>query len=163
MQRWLDSMWSARETLFVALALSGFFGAGCMSKDQSKTIQNRQSRQVITSEQDLRGLLSAGMTTNDIVLRLGEPSQTIVTRSGIQWLYALPGFPADGGMKGTYVVGALLSITNGSLASWGCSYATDFEGQGGRGPAADAGSDHTRTQNSELNIFVVSPEPIING
>src|SRR6476646_2502923 len=117
-------------TIFPALVLSIFVASGCAGGDQLKTSENHPSALRITSEQELRNLLSKGMTTNEIVLRCGEPASSITNRSGIQWLYNLSGFPADGSMKGTYVVGALLSITNGRLASLGFSYLSPSEGKG---------------------------------
>lgn len=118
---------------------------------------------VIRSTTTLRQLLIPGMSTNEVVAKLGKP-YWILNSGGDEesWQYGLPAFPADDQMQGSYVDGVLIRITNGHLAYWGCSYFAApigpsvrkeeivFSGKGDRDSAI-------------LKFFVVSSNSIPNG
>lgn len=73
--------------------------------------------------EDLRSVIVLGMSTNDIVSTFGLPdSVETVGKSTSEWRYGLPAFPADEEVKGSYVNGLILGITNGYLAGWTCAY-----------------------------------------
>lgn len=77
----------------------------------------------IHSRRDLDGVLKRGMTTNEVLVRLGNSSDIMTLTDGmLEWTYWLHPFPAEGEMKGLYVVAARLSITNGRVEHVGYVY-----------------------------------------
>ncbi len=123
----------------------------------------------IQSTAEFRRRLVPGMTTNQILAIFGEPLSTrnvteALGEGGIEWRYGLSGFPADDDMRGTYVFGARIGITNGRLA--GLKF--DYMGMpmGGNAEAVPIGRNQARDNSKEspaLKLFVVSDEPLTDG
>jgi hypothetical protein len=111
-------------------------------------------RPTIRSTAYLRRLLRLGMATNDIVTVLGRPDWTEQIAPGKErWDYLLPPFQADDEMRGTWVFGVGLLLTNGCLVDWGYSYVTSLGGA--------QGTELTKTNkgSSALQLFVVEDGP----
>ena len=135
------------------------FGCG-EKRDAAKA--SRIDLREIQSTAELRRIFVAGMTTNEILARVGEPLQADEFAGDITWTYSLSGFPADDEMRGTYVAAARLTITNGHLARWGCVYFGPPTGGNAKtlplGQANEVGG-----QRPALKMFVVSDQPIADG
>ncbi len=102
------------------------FGCGTKNNDtvgSRRGSEDVRTQQLIRSTTDLRRILLPGMKTNEIAAVFGEPRWIEDLGKARQiWHYSLPAFPADDDMKGTYVAGVAVGITNGHLANWGCFY-----------------------------------------
>jgi hypothetical protein len=102
---------------------------GCRPKtESSETASDHTAHAValnsIHSKRDLDLVLKLGMTTNEVLVRLGDSTDITTLPDGrLQWTYWLHPFPGEGEMKGLYVLAARLSITNGQVAHVGYLYA----------------------------------------
>ena len=127
--RWRINFGVRSRPLFVLSCLVAFSLSGCIvnadpvreqPSDKSSRGQNKVEIKNVT---DLNKILTSGMTTNEIALRLGSPDWEQEEANGdLEWHYQLPPFPADDQMRGTYVVGVIMNLTNGCLRNWGCMY-----------------------------------------
>jgi hypothetical protein len=100
--------------------------------------------------------LVPGIGTGDIVAKLGKPASVRNASSQELWQYRLEPFPADDEIRGTYVVGVEIIVTNQKLANWNCTY---LEHQGPSGNKALPGGDA-----AELNSpIIVSTNQIPKG
>ena len=155
-------------------ALTILLLAACGDDSGDTRLALRQSdqpghRSYIRSMDDLRQVMVMGMSTNDIVSILGNPDLTDNVGKGIgihEWRYFISSFPADDEMKGSYVVGLVLGLTNGNLAKWTCAYATPSELTEVQTPSPVNGRGPTETRleaRSKLKFFLVSHEPIPGG
>jgi hypothetical protein len=137
---------------------------GCEKNDQRGGIQQDQvSPQVaIKSTADLNRVLVPGMSTNQIITALGQPSWMDSFREGeVWWQYDLTPFAADDKMRGSYVIGVGIQITNGHLFHWGPTYS----GRSSPGSAKEevlfsSGNNKSPTV---LKFFVISDGAISGG
>jgi hypothetical protein len=154
--------------LFIGILGMGTLLAGCGRNSNNVTKAPATSsgpRPEIKSTADLGRLLAAGMTTNEIVARLGQPTDTLPSLGGAdRWVYDLTPFPA-GNEWGSYVYAVDVFITNGYLASWGCSYYTP--GPRKVGPEMTILGEGATTSSTQaptfLKFFIVSSNQIAGG
>lgn len=156
--------------IFGMVGMSASLLVGCDDRgntlpDSRKSASNQgEIHHSINSIPDLQRLLIPSMGTNDIIATLGKPIRMEdLPRGETMWRYQLPPFPADGQMRGTYVVGLIIGITNGHLANWGCDYVGgDQYGQRREVPSNRNGKTEAETLPS-LRIYVISTDPIAEG
>jgi len=142
-------------------------GAGLVSCRQQQTPRDSQhrhtnaiSRLALKSTADVRRLLVAGMSTNQITSLIGEPDWALeLERGSVLWHYAVSPFPASDEMAGTYVTRVGLTITNGYLAFVGFSYAELQVPP----PEHALPPALPHSESPSLKFFVVSKEPIPGG
>ena len=116
------------------------------------------------SVNEIKKLLPVGTSTNEIIARIGQPGGVLTNpgNMGDSWLYDLRPFPADDDMRGTYVVGFDLSITNGFLAFCGLIYTKPSpEIRSQRAIPFDTNSN--LRQPAFLKLFLVSTSSVPNG
>jgi hypothetical protein len=141
--------------------------SGCGEKRDAARDSTTTLHPDIQSTVELRRRLVPGMPTNDIFATFGEPVWVESLDGGrTEWRYGLSGFPADDDMKGTYVIGVTVTITNGRLARWACTYMAPPTG--GSSKPLPLGQRNKDLQGERhvppvLRVFVVSDEPIADG
>ena len=155
-----DFRWFAIWLLLVLV--SGCGGKRDVAKDSTTNLHPD-----IQSTAELRRRLVPGIPTNEIFANFGEPVWVENLGEGrTEWRYGLSGFPADDDMRGTYVIGVTIAITNGHLARWACTYMGPPTGGNAKtlpigkpteGPQGD------RQEPPVLKVFVVSDEPLGDG
>ncbi len=152
--------------LFVSCMVAGaLVSCGYKSGEPGYGRQRDSTRETpqptIRSTKTLKELLVPGMSTNEIVARFGQPCWTLDSGGAVErWHYSLPVFPADDEMEGNYVDGFLVTITNGHLAHWGCSYFS--RGYNVRREEVFPVGDGNVAPES-IKMFVVSEDPIADG
>jgi hypothetical protein len=144
--------------------------AGCLSCSDKAEVDSQprpraslhEGRADIRSVAALRMILVPGMTTNEILAKLGEPDREENTTRRVIWRYQLPAFPADEPMQGTHVIGVAIGLTNGHLAEWGCAYLggpSDVTVASRQSLADAANGSHSPA----LRFFAVSHDPVAPG
>jgi hypothetical protein len=158
MRRISHSVWTA--------CLTACLVAGCGQKsniaDGSRDrMANRSTQPAVGTIADLRRLLPTGMGTNELLASFGEPGRREPLGRGVEeWHYSLSPFPADDEMRGTYVVGVGIGITNGHLAYLSCTYAEVPRQPPKQIVPLDGNS---RSNTAPLELFVVSSTPVAGG
>ena len=158
---WMDS----DHVGFAAWAVSNGLSGGQRDAAKDSTINLHAD---IQSTAELGRRLVPGMSTNDIFAKFGEPMSVDTLGEGrTEWRYGLSGFPADDDMKGTYVMAVNITVTNGHLAGWACTYMAPPHTGGNAKPLAigkrSEESPGERQEQPVLKLFVVSDEPIADG
>jgi len=106
------------------------------------------------------------MGTNEILASFGKPSWVeTLAATNIEWGYRTPEFSADDGMRGSYMIGVILRITNGFLARWTCTYMDQDVVSRKEGLVSSNGTTPASPLDNApvLKLFVVSLEPIAKG
>ena len=146
-----------------AVLLLGCDGKNDVATGLRQSAANRNAQAAIPNKAELQRLLVPAMGTNEIVASLGEPRWIENLGEGQQvWHHSLPAFPADDEMRGTYIAGVAITITNGHLASWGCVYVGDSSDRRVRKEEV-LPTGNGQTDSPALKIFVVSSDPIADG
>ena len=102
--------------------------AGCGGRENDADDHRNQDTHpsllpAIHSQAELQRLLKPAMETNAIDAVLGKPLfREKLSGTNEEWTYALTPFPAEDDMRGTYVNGFTVVITNGHLSRWKCIY-----------------------------------------
>jgi hypothetical protein len=117
---------------------------------------------------ELRQRLPVGLTTNEIAAHLGPPDRIKEAEKGwAEWTYSLPPFLEGEAFPGTYVYGVTVTITNGHLARWDCSYArppgTTVVHEEIYPNSSDQPPQATNQDAPLLKFFIVSTNPIAGG
>ncbi|HWY29562.1 MAG TPA: hypothetical protein VNX46_02330 [Candidatus Acidoferrum sp.] len=101
------------------------------------------------------------MRTSDIVAIFGVPEASWeLDKNKQMWYYDLAWFPAGGEMRGHYVIGFDITLTNGQLVNWGGSYADFSAKQTQRVELAPAGNN---TNRPIMKWFLISPNSVPSG
>jgi hypothetical protein len=133
---------------------------GVRQSGGKETLEER--RLGIKSVADLRAILVKGITTNEIKAKFGNPKWQDTMDDRIFWYYNLTPFPADDEMRGTYVIGLKLEVSNQYVPQWRCIYA------GGLAPNTvlnkqslidETNDNHALT----LKFFTVYDNPVEQG
>ena len=143
------------------------FLCGCGGKNDAAKDSTARLHPEIQSTAELRRRLIPGMVTNEILASFGEPVWAETRGEGwTEWRYGLSSFPADDDMRGTFVVGVTIEITNGRLARSSCTYMAPPTGGDakvvplGRSNEGPLGGPQ---ESPVLKVFVVSDEPLADG
>ena len=134
----------------------------------NSTLPTSGTRMTIKTTHDLRLVLVAGTTTNELIERLGAPTAAwLLVKGTDHWSYGLTPFPAGEEFREMYVVGVEMDITNGRLANWGCTYSPNPWPGNGDGPEISIPNEGGMVSNSQeslsLKFFVLSPSQIEGG
>jgi hypothetical protein len=106
---------------------------------------------------DVEKIFTAGMSTNEIVSRVGLPDVHDLTAGYETWGYKVTPFTWDAA-DDYDVIGVVLTITNGALVGWGGFYAPKEAFAANSETSRDL---HTRTNiQIELNFYIVHDVPI---
>jgi len=146
-----------------AIVLVGCGGQNDVAVATHERVAEPGAQQVMRSTADLRRILLPGMATNEITATFGEPRWKEDLGEGQQvWHYSLPVFPADDAMRGSYVAGVAVGVTNGRLANWGCSYVGAPNDGVSRKQGVLPGSKG-QTDSPTLQFFIVGSDRIGDG
>jgi len=119
----------------------------------------------IKSTTDIDRLLKRGMGTNQIVAELGWPDFQGSFEEEKNWWYGLSPFPGEGDMKALYMSDLILSITNGHLMQWNCSYRgrNSYSLAGAQNHVLSGRKDRKPGGSMNLKLFLVSDHPMAAG
>jgi hypothetical protein len=153
-------------TFFVVISVSAALLEGCGAKTETATNSqhsvNSSEKRTVKSTADIGKLLAPSIGTNEIVARFGHPQSIQHLNDQALWRYDVAPFPADDAMRGTYVIGVTIGVTNGHLAYWGCVYREKQQNERIVSRQGSLLSGDGR-KFPELKFFVVSTNPIPEG
>jgi hypothetical protein len=119
----ITNMVCAKFTLFICLvnlSLTGLSQSDDVASHTRSLDFVTLASPTVTNEIALRTILRLGMKSNEITKAFGRPAEVFDVSHGTYWEYPLVPFRAE--EPSMFVVGLGLTLSNGNLTRWGCSY-----------------------------------------